>query len=242
MPHWKAAMDDEIRALYTNDTWELTERPSNTNVIRSKWIYKTKLKEDGTIERFKARLVAQGYTQVEGIDFNETFSPVIKHTTIRLILALAVSKNWTLRQLDVQNALLHGDLKEEVYMSQPPGYIDRNFHNHVCKLKKSIYRLKQAPQAWFDHLSHYLVSPCFVCCIYDPSLFILKQDSNIAFMSVYVDDIILTDTNPSFLTKLIASLSTEFTLKDLGDLHFFLGVEVQSTPQGRHLIQVNYTK
>uniref|UniRef100_A0A2N9FA52 Uncharacterized protein n=1 Tax=Fagus sylvatica TaxID=28930 RepID=A0A2N9FA52_FAGSY len=147
-PHWLQAMRDEILALQKNHTWVLVPRQSDMNIVGSRWVFKTKLKSDGSIERFKARLVAKGYNQLEGLDFHETFSPVVKSTTIRLVLSLATTKGWPLRQLDVKNAFLHGHLKEVVYMEQPPGFSDSSCPTHVCRLHKAIYGLKQAPRAW----------------------------------------------------------------------------------------------
>lgn len=137
-------MKEEIQSLHRNSTWTLVAKPDNKNIIGSKWVYKIKYNENGTIDRFKARLVAKGFKQISGIDFNETFSPVIKHTTIRLVLALTVNLNWTIRQLDIRNAFLHGTLKETAYIEQPLGFIDPNYPSHVCKLNKSLYGLKQA--------------------------------------------------------------------------------------------------
>lgn len=156
-PQWVAAMKDELHTLHQNNTWSLVPRPSDANIIGSKWVYRIKYTEKRTIQRFKARLVAKGFTQIPGIDFEETFSPVVKHTTIRLVLSLVVNLNWTTRQLDVCNAFLHGHLKETVYMEQPPGFINPKLSSYVCKLNKSLYRLKQAPRAWFDCLYHALI-------------------------------------------------------------------------------------
>lgn len=216
--------------------------PPDTNVIGSKGISKTKLKEDGTIDRYKARLVAQGYTQVEGLEYEETFSHVIKPTTIRIILSLATTLGWSLRQLDVKNAFLHGHRKERIYMAQPPGFQDNQFPQHVCKLNRSIYGLKQAPKAWFDILSSFLLHIGFHCCHSDPSLFIFKQNSIMLLMLIYVDDIILTGTHGEFIEKLISRLGDEFAIKDFGNLHYFLGVEVHQTPQGLILTQSKYTR
>lgn len=130
-PHWHDAMKEEIQALHENHTWKLVPRPTNSNVVGSKWIFRIKYKEDGMIERYKARLVAQGYTQVEGLDYEETYSPVVRATTIRFVLAIAVSASWKLRQLDVKNAFLHGFLKETVYMEQPPGFKNPKLLDHV---------------------------------------------------------------------------------------------------------------
>lgn len=168
-PHWVSAMQEEISALHSNHTWELVPRPANVNVVGSKWVYRIKFKEDGSIDRFKARLVAKGFTQIPGIDFDETFSPVVKHTTIRFVIALSLSLNWSMRQLDVKNAFLHGNLKETVYMEQPPGFVNSDTPNHVCLLKKSLYGLKQAPRAWFDRLSTFLLHLGFLCSTADSS-------------------------------------------------------------------------
>ena len=146
-PDWKAAMDTEFQALIKNQTWHLVSPTSDQNIIDRKWVYKVKRKADGSIDRYKARLVAKGFKQRYGLDYEDTFSPVVKAATIRLVLSLAVSNQWTIRQLDVQNAFLHGVLEEDVYMKQPPGYEDSQFPGYVCKLDKSLYGLKQAPRA-----------------------------------------------------------------------------------------------
>jgi histone deacetylase 1/2 len=155
-------MDLEIEALHKNKTWHLVPPQKGRNVIDCKWVYKIKRRADGTIERFKARLVAKGFKQRYGIDYEDTFSPVVKAATIGLILALVVSNNWCLRQLDVQNAFLHGFLEEEVYMKQPPGYEDKSKSQYVCKLDKALYGLKQAPRAWYSQLCVKLQSLGFV--------------------------------------------------------------------------------
>lgn len=144
-------MDDELRALDTNDTWDIVPLPLGKKPIGCKWVYKIKLKSDGTLERYKARLVAKGYTQEYGIDYQDTFYPVVKMPTIRCIIALTASKQWPLYQLDINNAFLHGDLHEEVYMVVPPGL--SHVPNSVCKLKKSLYGLKQTSCQWFAKLN-----------------------------------------------------------------------------------------
>ena len=198
-PHWFAAMCDEISALKQNQTWELVPRQDNMNVVGSRWVFKTKLKSDGSIDRFKARLVAQGFSQSLGIDFLETFSPVIKPQTIWLVLSLALIHGWSLRQLDVKNAFLHGSLKEIVYMEQPPGFSNSHFPNHVCRLQKALYGLKQAPRAWFDRFSSFLFKLGFTCSTADSSLFIFRSKNVIILLLVYVDDIIVTGNTPSLL-------------------------------------------
>lgn len=137
-------MEEELLALRENNTWELFPHIPNMNVFGSRWVYKIKAKAYGSIERFKARLVAKGYAQVEGLDFEETFSLIIKPTTIRLVVSLAIMFKWPIRQLDVKNAFLHGFLKEIVYMELPPAFVSAEFPNHVCRLKQALYGLKQA--------------------------------------------------------------------------------------------------
>ncbi|KAJ9554160.1 hypothetical protein OSB04_018205 [Centaurea solstitialis] len=170
-PQWRSAMADEYSALMRNGTWTLVPRVPNSNVIDSKWVYKLKRDQTGAIKRYKARLVAKGFRQQPGIDYQETFSPVVKSTTIRVVLSLAVTHKWSLRQLDVQNAFLHGDLNETVYLQQPPGFVDPAKPDHVCLLHKSLYGLKQAPRAWFHRLSTVLHSLGFQGSKTDPCSF-----------------------------------------------------------------------
>ena len=192
------------------------------NVVGCKWIFKTKFKS--VIERYKARLVALGNHQQAGIDYHETFSPVVKSSTVRLLLSLAASCQWIIRQLDVKNAFLHGFLDEEVYMKQPPGFIHPFYPNHVCRLKKSLYGLKQAPRAWFQRFNSFLLSNGFVCSKVDTSIFVYCHQSTVLVLLLYVDDMLLTGSNPALIHKFISHLSHHFAMKDLGDLHYLLGV------------------
>ena len=146
-------MDEEHMALIKNKTCHLVPPQHGTNVIDCRWVYRIKRKADGSIDRYKARLVAKGFKQRYGIDYEDTFSPVVKIAIIRLVLSFAVSRGWSLRQLDVKNAFLHGVLEKEVYMRQPPGCVDRHKPNYICKLDKALYGLKQAPRAWYSRLS-----------------------------------------------------------------------------------------
>ena len=155
--NWIQAMDIEIAALHKNHTWDLVDQPADINIIGCKWVYKLKYKPDGSIARYKARLVAKGYHQTLGLDYFETFSPVVKASTIRIILTVAISFQWEIRQLDVHNAFLNGELEELVYMTQPPGYVNPQFPTKVCKLRKALYVLKQAPRAWFQRFSSTLL-------------------------------------------------------------------------------------
>lgn len=157
-PCWTIAMQEELQALRLNNTWELVPRHHTMHIIGSKWVYKTKLKADGSLERLKGRLVAKGYDQIEGLDFSETLSPVIKPGSIRLVLTIATMNNRDIWQLDVKNAFLHGYLSEPVFMEQPSGFVDPTHPNHVCRLKRALYGLKQAPSAWFDTFSGFLLT------------------------------------------------------------------------------------
>jgi hypothetical protein len=238
--HWKEAMDLEYSALMKNKTWHLVPPRKGINIIDSKWVYKIKRKADGSLDRYKARLVAKGFKQRYGIDYEDTFSPVVKATTIRVILSVAVSRGWSLRQLDVQNAFLHGVLEEEVYMRQPPGYEDKSLPNYVCKLDKSLYSLKQAPRAWYSRLSMKLQSLDFKSSRADTSLFFYNKGNISMFVLIYVDDIIVASSVPSATTALLNDLNKEFALKDLGDLHYFLGIEVNKASDGIVLSQEKY--
>jgi hypothetical protein len=241
-PAWLAAMDEEIQALQSNHTWILVPRPANTNIVGSKWVFRTKYLPDGSIERLKARLVAKGYTHVPGLDYTDTFSPVIKATTVRVVLSLAVTNKWPLRQLDVKNAFLNRHLTEHVYMEQPPSYIDPRFPNHVFQLKKALYGLKQAPRAWFQRFSSFLLQLGFYCSRADTSLFVLHKHCDIIYLLLYVDDNIIKGNNPSLLENFTCKLNSEFATKDLGSLSYFLGLEATPTTDGLFISQLKYAR
>jgi hypothetical protein len=223
------AMDDEYNALIENKTWDLVPRPPNVNVIRSMWIFRHKEKSDGSFERHKARLVGDGAGQQVGIDCGETFSPVVKPATIRTVLSIALSKSWHIHQLDVKNAFLHGELKETVYMYQPLGYKDSARPDYVCRLRKSLYGLKQAPRAWYKRFVDYASSIGFSQSKCDHSLFIYQKDAHMAYLLLYVDDIILTTSSDSLRKSIISLLNSEFAMKDLGQLSYFLVLQSLAT-------------
>ena len=237
---WLPAMQDEYRALLQNRTWSLTSLPSGAKVVGCKWIFKKKFNADGTFQRHKARLVAKGFTQSPGLDYNETFSPVVKPITIRVVLSHVVSNNWPVHQIDVNNAFLNGDLTEDVYMNQPPGF-ESSDPTLVCKLHKAIYGLKQAPRSWFTKLSCTLEDLGFHSTKSDTSLFIQFTNTSTIFVLIYVDDIIITGSSMHAIKSIISHLGSRFVLKDLGPLHYFLGIEVSKVADGSlHLSQTKY--
>jgi histone deacetylase 1/2 len=238
--HWKAAMQTEYDALIKNKTWHLVPPQKGINIIGCKWVYKIKRKADGSLDRYKARLVAKGFKQRYGLDYEDTFSPVVKAATIRTVLSIAVSRGWSLRQLDVQNAFLHGILEEEVYMQQPPGFVEKSKENYVCKLDKALYGLKQAPRAWYSRLSTKLIDLGFRPSRADTSLFIFNKGGIFMYILVCVDDIIVVSSTEQATTALLKDLQKDFALKDLGDLHYFLGIEVNKVRNGILLTQHKY--
>ena len=228
-PHWRAAMDTELQALEANSTWTILSLPPGKHAVGCRWVYKIKRKADGSLECYKAHLVAKGCTQQPGIDFIDTFSPVIKLTTVKLLLALAAVHGWFMTQLDVNNTFLQGDLPEEVYMELPPGYHREGEPlpvNAVCKLSKSLYGLKQASRQWYAKFSNFLLSNGFKQSSTDYSLFIKKHGSSIMCLLVYVDDIILVGNCSQDIDSFKQVIDKQFKLKDLGDLKYVLGLEV----------------
>ncbi|KAK2354410.1 putative mitochondrial protein [Trifolium repens] len=234
-PKWKSAMQAEFDALQANQTWSLVPLPPNRQAIGCKWVFRVKENPDGSVSRYKARLVAKGFHQRQGFDFTETFSPVVKPVTIRIILTIAVTHKWSIQQLDVNNAFLNGILEEEVYMSQPPGF-DTTDSTLVCKLHKALYGLKQAPRQWFERLQGALLQLGFLSSKCDPSLFTYSSKGNTIYLLVYVDDIIITSNNSSLLQSFIEKLNQAFSLKHLGSLDYFLGIEVNKLPNGSLLL------
>ncbi|KAG8493453.1 hypothetical protein CXB51_010754 [Gossypium anomalum] len=218
---WKVAVYNELHALLQNHTWSLCSLPDNRRAIGCKWLFKIKKKADGSIDRYKARLVAKGFSQHAGIDFQDTFSPVVQATTIRTILAVTVMKGWSLRQVDVNNAFLNGELTEEIYMTQPHRFeaSGPNGQQFVCKLNKALYGLRQAHRAWALLVAYGL------CRL---------------LLMAYVDDIVLTGSSNEEIDSVVQQLHHKFALKDMGQLNFFLGITVHHTSQGLFLNKKKY--
>jgi hypothetical protein len=189
---WKDAMGEEYQSIVKNDVWDVVPRPKEKSVVSSKWIYKTKHAVDGSIEKYKARFVARGFSQKEGIDYEETFSPMARYTSIRTILSLAAVMKWKVHQMDVKTTFLNGEIKEEVYVEQPQGFEVHDRETHVCRLKKDLYGLKQAPRAWYGRIDNFLTSLGFTKSSADPNLYFKVVDDGPVILLLYVDDLFLT--------------------------------------------------
>ncbi|PRQ42655.1 putative RNA-directed DNA polymerase [Rosa chinensis] len=240
-PKWRIAMNEEMEALQKNDTWEIAPLPQGKKTIGCRWIYTVKLKADGSIDRYKARLVAKGYTQKYGVDYQETFAPVAKINTIRILMSLAATYDWPLQQYDVKNAFLHGDLEEEVYMDMPPGsQCKLSEVGKVCRLRKSLYGLKQSPRAWFGRFTKAMKAFGYRQSNSDHTLFIRHKAGKLTVLIVYVDDMVVTGDDPVERKALQDYLATEFEMKDLGQLKYFLGIEVARSKEGISLSQRKY--
>ncbi|TYJ96957.1 putative mitochondrial protein [Cucumis melo var. makuwa] len=221
-PQWKQAMDEEYSALLKAQTWHLVPPSPSQKVAGKKWVFRLKRNTDGSIRWYKTRLVAKGFHQHLGVDFFETFSPVVKASTIRVILNLAVTNGWQLRQLDFNNAFLNGNLTKTVYIQKPPGYVHPSFPNYVCKLDKAIYGLKQSPRAWNETLSKKLFSWGFENSKSNSSLFILRCRSSIILLLVYVDDVVVTGND----TKLIDELKgTDLSITAYSDANWASNID-----------------
>ncbi|KAK1663670.1 hypothetical protein QYE76_051829 [Lolium multiflorum] len=237
-PEWQLAMAEEIAALERTGTWDIVAPPSSVRPITCKWVYKVKTRSDGSLQRYKARLVARGFQQEHGRDYDETFAPVPHMTTVRTLLVVASVRRWSVSQLDVQNAFLNGELHEEVYMQPPPGYSIPD--GMVCRLRRSLYGLKQAPRAWFQRFTSVVTSAGFVPSAHDPALFVPTYSRGRTLLLLYVDDMIITGDNPEYIAFVKARLRDQFLMTDFGPLHYFLGLEVSSTSDGFYISQEKY--
>ncbi|CAI7852745.1 unnamed protein product [Closterium sp. NIES-54] len=230
---WKAAMDAEFNNLIENETWELVELPKGRRPISSKWVFKVKSGVDGALERFKSHLVAKGFQQKEKVDFGEIFAPVVKPVTLRTVLAGAAVKGWHVKQMDITTAFLNGILLEDIYMAQPDGYEDGT--SRVCKLKKAIYGLKQAPRCWYEKLEEVLLSGGFKTSQSDHSLFLLGEGEQLLLLLVYVDDIMLFSPSMEQIERTQKLLMDNFKCKMLGDVHYYLGLQIERDVERRWL-------
>ena len=225
--NWVNAMHEELDQFEGSDVWYLVPQPESKNVIGTKWVFKNKSDEKEIITRNKARLVAQGYSQVEGLDFDETFAPVARLESVRLLLAIACHLKFTVYQMDVKSAFLNGILQEEVYVEQPPSFLDPSHPNHVFRLKKALYGLKQAPRAWYERLSTHLADHGYVRGSIDKTLFIKQSVKHLMFAQIYVDDIVFGSTSENLVKEFTTFMEKEFEMRLCGKLSYFLGLQIQ---------------
>ncbi|GJR99687.1 retrovirus-related pol polyprotein from transposon TNT 1-94 [Tanacetum coccineum] len=237
---WFQAMQDEIHEFDRLDVWELVPPPDSAMIIALKWIYKVKLDEYGDVLKNKARLVAKGFRQEEGLDFEESFAPVARLEAIRIFIANAASKNMTVYQMDVKTAFLNGELKEEVYVHQPEGFVDPERPHHVYRPNKALYGLKQAPQAWYDTLLKFLLAHGFSKGVVDPTLFIRKIGKHTLHVQIYVDDIIFALTDPQDCDRFSNEMGSKFQMSMMGQISFFLGLQISQNPRGIFINQSKY--
>ncbi|KAJ9547168.1 hypothetical protein OSB04_019711 [Centaurea solstitialis] len=237
---WVTAMQEELNQFFALKVWRLVKRPTDKSIIDTKWLVKNKKDEHGIIVRNKARLVAKEYRQQEGIDYDQTFAPVARLEAIRMFLAYAAYKDFTVFQMDVKTAFLYGHLKEEVYVTQPEGFVDPDHPDYVYVLDKALYGLKQAPRAWYEELSKYLLSKGFKKGSVDSTLFIMKEGDHIVVIQVYVDDIIFGSTSKELCKKFETIMTQEFKMSMMGEINFFLGLQVKQFSDGIFINQSKY--
>nr|GEU28951.1 hypothetical protein [Tanacetum cinerariifolium] len=239
---WIDSMQEELHQFDRLDVCELVDRSLCTNVINMKWLWKNKRDEENTVIRNKSRLVAKGYVQKEGVDFEESFAPVARLEAVRLFIVYAAHISFTVYQMDVKTTFLYGPLKEEVYVNQPDGFVDPYHPDKVYHLKKALYGLKQAPRAWYDELSNFLVSKGFSKGSIDPTLFITKHKEDILLVQIYVDDIIFGFTNSKLSKRFEKLMHSKFEMSMMGELKFFLGIQINQSPRGIFINQAKYAQ
>ena len=237
---WREAMDSGYASLLENDTWELVPLPEGTNIVGSRWVLRVKRDENGSVDRYKARLVAQGYSKKKGVDHEEVFSPVTRNTSIRTLLALANAHDLEIHQMDVKTASLNGSLDCDVYMSQPKGFSNQDKPDYVCKLKKSIYGLKQSARCWNATLDQYLQSAGYRKseadgCIYTKTVRETNGHINFVILGVYVDDIVPVSNNATLLKAEKTGLCKRFEMVDQGEIRYLLGMSIKQDRKSRTL-------
>ncbi|CAA0827649.1 cysteine-rich RLK (RECEPTOR-like protein kinase) 8 [Striga hermonthica] len=230
---WRRAMLEEMKAIEENETWELVDPPPGCHPIGLKWVYKVKRDESGAIVKHKARLVARGFVQREGIDFEEVFAPVARMESVRLLLAMAAAKDWHIHHMDVKSAFLNGELAETVFVKQAPGFAVKGEEHKVLRLRKALYGLRQAPRAWNAKLDATLGTLGFTRCATEHALYTRRRGKEELIVGVYVDDLIITGAREEDINGFKREMATRFRMSDLGQLSYYLGIEVK---QGRDSI------
>jgi hypothetical protein len=238
-PYWVVAMQEVLNNFTRNEVCHLVPHP-NQNVVGTKWVFRNKQDEHGVVTRNKARLVAKGYSQVDGLDFDETYAPISRLESIRILLAYATYHGFKLYQMDVKSAFLNGPTKEEVYVEQPPGFEDSEYPNHIYKLSKALYGLKQAPRAWYECLRDFLITNGFKVSKADPTLFTKTIAKDLFICQIYVDDIIFGSTNKSTCEEFSRIMIQKFEMSMMGELKYFLGFQIKQLQEGTFISQTKY--
>jgi hypothetical protein len=232
---WEQAAQDEYDSIQSAGTWTLVPLPPGRQPIGSKWVFKVKRTADGSVDRYKARLVAKGFSQRAGVDYTETFAPVAKFSAIRALLSMAAYYDFELHQMDVKTAFLNGDLDHDIYMIQPEGFVTPGLEHLVCKLRKSLYGLKQAGRAWYQKIHQVLIDLGFHSLHADTCVYVLHQSSTIMLLALYVDDLLLLSNSMDRLNTLKHDLSSRFSMTDLGEAQYILGIQIQRDRTARTL-------
>jgi hypothetical protein len=235
-------MDDELGSIRDNNTWKLVDLPNNHKAIGLKWVYKIKKDAKGYLVKHKARLVAKGYVQEQGVDFEEVFASIARMESVRLLMALAAQESWKLHHMDVKSVFLNGELEEEVYVKQPPGYIKEGEEHKVLKLHKALYGLRQAPRAWNIKLDRTLKSLGFQKSPLEHAMYKRGHGRDHLLVGIYVDDLLIIGTDEKEIAKFKLQIKELFKMSDLGLLSYYLGIEVHQKPGEITLCQEAYAK
>lgn len=219
-------MVTEMNSIQSNKTWELSTLPTGHRAIGLKWVFKVKKDAEGNIVKYKARLVAKGYVQREGVDFDEVFAPVARMETVRLLIALAAQMNWEVHHMDVKSAFLNGELMEEIYVQQPPGFVVENSSGKVLRLKKALYGLRQAPRAWNARLDREMLKLGFVKNPLEHAVYRRADKGDLLLVGVYVDDLIVTGSSKPVIENFKQEMMKSFSMSYLGLLSYYLGIQV----------------
>jgi len=237
---WKEAINSEVESILQNHTWELVDLPPGCKPLGYKWIFKRKMKADGSIDKYKARLVIKGYRQREGLDYFDTYSPVTRINSIRMIIAIAALRNLEIHQMDVKTAFLNGDLDEEIYMEQPEGFIAPGQEKKVCKLVKSLYGLKQAPKQWHEKFDHTMITSGFKINECDKCVYVKETENGYVILCLYVDDMLIVGSNDDMIKSTKNMLKSKFDMKDMGLADVILGIKISRASNGLILSQTHY--
>ena len=239
---WMVAMKEELHMVEKNKTWQLVDKPQDRKVIGVKWVFRIKLNVDGSINKYKARLGVKGYAQIFGMDYSDTFAPVARLDTIRLLLAIAAQKGWKVYQLDVKSAFLNGFLQEEIYVEQPEGFVKKREEDKVYLLKKALYGLKQAPRSWYSRIDDHLQCLGFVKRVSESTLYIKHYEGDILVISLYVGDLLVTGNNAALIDEFKLEMMKVFEMTNLGLMTYFLGKEIKQSQDEVFICQKKYAK